>query len=172
MARRRRPLRSVSLVFVGFVTLVVLSQLSAHFFAAAIPRNLLAKNEAVLAGIRQTSAELSFAASALGLVFAVAVLVITRERVAADVDVYRATGLRPSSALLRLLASHSLVPLGWVAAATAAATLLDVGFGLDFLAPMGLALSFVLLLFGWLALLTSLSFSQRGVRGRSEGRAG
>ena len=46
----RRPLRAVSMVFAGFVTLAVLSQLSAHFFASSIPKNLLAKDSSVLAG--------------------------------------------------------------------------------------------------------------------------
>ena len=87
MARRRRPLRAVSLVFAGFITLVLLSQLSAHFFAEAIPKDLVGKNEAVLSSIQQTSTELALAASALGLVFAVAVLVITRQVVAADAQV-------------------------------------------------------------------------------------
>ena len=47
----------------------------------------------MLAGIQQTSTEFAFAAAALGLVFAGAVLLITRKKVAADVDIYRATGL-------------------------------------------------------------------------------
>ena len=40
MARRRRPLRAVTLVFGSFVVLVLLSQLSAHYFAQAIPKDL------------------------------------------------------------------------------------------------------------------------------------
>ncbi|HUK74778.1 MAG TPA: hypothetical protein VLU99_03215, partial [Nitrososphaerales archaeon] len=105
MARRHRPLRAVSLVFAGFVTLVLLSQLSAHFFAEAIPKHLRVQNAAVISGIQQTSTELAVAAAVLGLVFGGAVLLITRQKVAADVDVYRATGLPFSSALLRLLRS-------------------------------------------------------------------
>jgi hypothetical protein len=172
MARRRRPLRAVSVVFGGFVTLVLLSQLSAHFFAEAIPKNLLAKNEAVLSGIQQTSTELAFAASALGLVFAGAVLVITRQRVAADIDIYRATGLPFSSAFIRLLRSHSVRPLEWVAVAATATALVDIDFGLNALIPIGLALSFAALLVVWLGFLTSVSFSQKGFEGRSEGRTG
>jgi hypothetical protein len=172
MARRRRPLRAVSLVFAGFVTLVLLSQLSAHFFAAAIPKHLLTENEAVLSSIQQTSTEMAYAASALGLVFAGAVLVITRQRVSTDVDVYRATGLPSSSAFLRLLRSHSVVPLEWVAVAAAVTSLVDVFFGLDALVPIGLAASFAVLLVAWLAFLTSVSFSQRGFEGTSEGRTG
>jgi hypothetical protein len=172
MARRHRPLRAVSLVFAGFVTLVLLSQLSAHFFAEAIPKNLLVKNAAVIAGIQHTSTELAFAAAALGLVFAGAVLLITRQKVTTDVDTYRATGLPLSSAYLRLLRSHSVAPLAWVAGAAALTALVDIGFGLDALFPIGLALSFAALLVVWLAFLTSLSFSHKGFEGRSGGRAG
>ncbi len=171
MARRRRPLRAVSFVFAGFVTLVLLSQLSAHFFAAAIPKHLLAKNEAVLSSIQLTSTLLAFAASALGLVFAGGVLVITRQKVAADIDVYRATGLRPSSALLSLLRSHSLVPLEWVALTATATSLVDLGFGLDALLPVGLATSFALLLVTWLGFLTLVSFSRRGFPAEPRGKA-
>jgi hypothetical protein len=172
MARRHRPLRSVSLVFAGFVTLVLLSQLSAHFFAEAIPKHLLAANAAVIASIQQTSTELAFAAAALGLVFAGAVLLITRQKVAADVDTYRATGLPLSSAFLRLLRSHSVAPLAWVAGAAAVTALVDIDFGLNALFPIGLAVSFAALLVVWLAFLTSLSFSQKGFEGRSGGKAG
>jgi hypothetical protein len=159
-------------VFAGFVTLVLLSQLSAHFFAEAIPKNLLVKNAAVIAGIQQTSAELAFAAAALGLVFAGAVLLITRQKVAADVDTYRATGLPLSSAFLRLLRSHSVAPLAWVAGAAAVTALVDIDFGLNALFPIGLAVSFAALLVVWLAFLTSLSFSQKGFEGRYGGKAG
>jgi hypothetical protein len=160
------------MVFAGFVTLVLLSQLSAHFFATAIPKDLLAKNTAVLLGIQHESTELAFASAAMGLVFAGAVLIITRPKLAADVDIYRATGLPPSSAFFRLLRSHSVRPLEWVAAATAATALVDVEFGLNALIPIGLAVSFAVLLFAWLAFLTSASFSQKGFEGRSGGKAG
>jgi hypothetical protein len=172
LARRRRPLRAVSIVFAGFVTLVLLSQLSAHFFAEAIPKHLLAKNEAVLAGIQRTSTELALASGALGLVFAGAVLVITRKTVAADVDIYRATGLPLSSAYLRLLRSHSLGPLGLVAVVAVMAALVDLDFGLDTLIPIGLAASFAILLVAWLAFLTSASFAHRGFDGGAGPRSG
>jgi hypothetical protein len=172
MARRHRPLRAVSLVFAGFVTLVLLSQLSAHFFAEAIPKHLLAQNAAVISSIQQTSTDLAFAAAALGLVFAGAVLLITRQRVAADVDVYRATGLPSSSAFLRLLRSHSVAPLVWVAGVAAATALVDVDFGLNALFPIGLAVSFACLLVAWLAFVTSVSFSRKGFEGGSGGRVG
>jgi hypothetical protein len=172
MARRRRPLRAVSLVFAGFVALVVLSQLSAHFFAEAIPKHLLAKEAAAISGIQQTSTELAFAAAALGLVFAGAVLLITRPMVAADIDVYRAAGLPSSSAFLRVLRSHSAGPLAWVAGAAVATALVDLEFGLDAYYPVGLAICFAALLVAWLAALTSISFSQRGFGRGSGGRAG
>jgi hypothetical protein len=172
LARRRRPLRAVSLVFAGFVTLVVLSQLSAHIFAEAIPKHLLLKNAAVLSSIQQTSTELAFAAAALGLVFGGAVLLITRQKVAADVDIYKATGLPFSSAFLRLLRSHSVGPLAWVAGAAAVTALVDLDFGLNALFPIGLAVSFSGLLVAWLAFLTSTSFSEKGFEGRSGGKAG
>lgn len=172
MAGRRRPLRAVSLVFAGFVTLVVLSQLSAHFFAEAIPKHLLTKDAAELSSIQQTSTEFAFAAAALGLVFGGAVLVITRQRVAADVDTYRAAGLPSTSAFFRLLRSHSTAPLAWVAGAAAVTALIDVEFGLNALFPIGLALSFAALLVLWLALLTSISFSQKGFERGSGGKAG
>jgi hypothetical protein len=172
MARRRRPLRAVSIVFAGFVMLILLSQLSAHFFAGAIPKNLLAKNEAVLTGMQRTSTELALASGALGLVFAGAVLIITRKTVAGDVDIYRATGLPVSSAYVRLLRSHSVGPLAWVAGAAAVTALVDLDFGLDALIPVGLAVSFGVLLVAWLAFLTSASFSHRGFEGRTGGRTG
>jgi hypothetical protein len=172
MARRHRPLRAVSLVFAGFVTLVLLSQLSAHFFAEAIPKHLLVQNAAVISSIQQTSTELAAAAAVLGLVFACAVLMITRQKVAADVDVYRATGLPLSSAFLRLLRSHSVAPLAWVAGAAAVTALVDFDFGLDALFPIGLAASFACLLVAWLAFLTSVSFSKKGLEGASGARAG
>jgi len=161
MARRRRPLRAVSLVFVGFVTLVLLSQLSAHYFAKAVPTNLVAKDEAVLASIRATSSNLALASAALGVVFAVAVLIITRQVVAADVDVYRATGLPETSTFLRLLRSHSVGPMAWVVAAAAVTSLVDVELGLSDLLPIGLAVVFAAILVGWLAFLTSVSFSHK-----------
>jgi len=167
MARRRRPLRAVSLVFAGFVTLVLLSQLSAYFFAQAIPKHLLLKNAAELLQIQKTSTELAFAAAALGLVFSGAVLLITRSRVAADVDIYRATGLPFSSAFLRLLRSHSVVPLEWVTGAAAVTALIDLDFGLNAFIPIGLAVAFAGLLVSWLAFLTSASFSHKDVEGRS-----
>jgi hypothetical protein len=160
------------MVFAGFVTLVLLSQLSAHFFATAIPSDLVAKNAAVLLGIQRTSTELAFASAAMGLIFAGAVLIITRQKVAADVDIYRATGLQPGSAFVRLLRSHSVGPLEWVAGATAVTALVDAEFGLNALLPIGLAISFAVLLFAWLAFLTSASFSQRGFEGTTGARAG
>ena len=167
MARRRRPLRAVSLVFAGFVTLVLLSQLSAYFFAKAIPKHLLPSNAAELLQIQRTSTELAFAAAALGLIFSGAVLLITRARVAADVDIYRATGLPSSSAFIRLVRSHSVVPLEWVTAAAAVTASIDLDFGLNALVPVGLAVAFAGMLVLWLAFLTSVSFSQRGMEGRS-----
>lgn len=172
MVRRHRPLRAVSLVFAGFVTLVLLSQLSSHFFAQSIPERLQAKNAALISSIQQTSTELAFAAAGLGLAFGVAVLLITKQKVAADVEIYRATGLPLSAAFRRLLRSHSAAPLAWVAAAAAATALVDVDFGLDALLPVGLALSFAGLLVVWLAFLTTASFSQRGFQGGTGGRAG
>jgi len=171
MARRRRPLRAVSLVFAGFVTLVLLSQLSAYFFAKAIPKHLLPNNASVLLQIQRTSTELAFAAAAMGLVFSGAVLLITRTRVASDADIYRATGLPFSSTFLRLVRSHSIVPLGWVTAVAVVTGLIDLDFGLNALLPVGLAIGFAAMLVGWLAFLTSISFSQNGVEVRS-GRAG
>jgi hypothetical protein len=147
--------------------LVLLSQLSAYFFAQAIPEHILTKNSAELLKIQQTSTELALAASALGLVFSGGVLLITRSRIAADVDIYRATGLPSSSAFLRLLRSHSVGPLAWVAGAAAVTALVDVDFGLDELLPVGLAVSFAVLLLLWLGFLTSVSFSQKSFEGRS-----
>jgi hypothetical protein len=172
MARRRRPLRAVSLVFAGFVTLVVLSQLSAHFFDAAIPKHLLAKEASVVSGIQQTSTELAFGAAALGLIFAGAVLLITRPVVSADIDVYRAAGLPSSSAFLRVLMSHSVAPLAWVAGAAVVTALVDLEFGLDAYYPVGLAVCFAVVLVAWLAVLTSMSFSKRGFGRGSGGKAG
>ena len=160
------------MVFAGFVTLVLLSQLSAHFFAEAIPRSLLLKDSEVISSIRRTSTELALAAAALGLVFGGAVLLIARQKVAADVDVYRATGLPSSSAFLRLLRSHSAAPLAWVAVAAAVTTLVDIYFGLNALFPIGLAVSFATMLVVWLAFLTSVSFSRKGLGGGSGGKAG
>jgi hypothetical protein len=160
------------MVFAGFVTLAVLSQLSAHFFAASIPRHLLSANASLLAGVQQTSTELAYAASALGLVFAGAVLLITRQTVAADISIYKAAGLPSTSAFIRLLRSHSGRPLEWVALSAFAASLVDFNFGLNASIPVGLAVAFAALLVAWLALLTSTSFSRKGFERGPGGRAG
>jgi hypothetical protein len=68
--------------------------------------------------------------------------------------------------------SHSVGPLGWVAGAAAVTALVDVDFGLNALVPIGLAVSFSLLLLFWLAFLTSVSFSQKDFQGSSRGKAG
>jgi hypothetical protein len=172
MVRRRRPLRAVSLVFVGFVTLVLLAQVSVHFFSVAIPKDLQARNEAVLANIQQTSTGLALAASALGLVFVGAVLVITRGVLAGDLDIYRVMGLPSSSAFARLLRSHLVGPFAWVAGAAAVTAGIDLELGLDALLPIGLAVAFAFILTVWLAFLTSVSFSRQGLEGRPGGRAG
>lgn len=172
MARRRRPLRAVSLVFGSFVVLVLLSQLSAHYFALAVPKHLVSKNQAAISSIQTSSTEMAVVSSALGLTFAFAVLVITRQVVAADIDIYRATGLPEGSAFFRTLRSHSTGPFAWVAAAGALAALVDVELGLDPLIPIGLAVSFAALLVVWLAFLTSVSFSHRDFEIGSGGRAG
>lgn len=166
MAGRRRPLRAVSVVFAGFVTLVLLSQLSVHFFSTAIPKHLLSKNETVLTSIQRTSTELALVAGALGLVFAGGVLIITRSRVASDIDIFRATGLPALSAYARVVRSESVRPLEWVLLATAVAGLVDVHFGLNALPPVGLAVAFAVLILGWLAFLTYISFSRVVFEGR------
>jgi len=171
MAGRRRPLRAVSVVFAGFVTLIVLAQLSVHFFADAIPKHLVSENEAVLASIQRTSTELAFVSGALGLVFAGAVLIITRPRVAADIDIYRATGLPALSAYARVVRSDSVRPLEWVVLATALTALVDAHFGLDALLPVGLAVAFAALMLAWLAFLTYVSFSHAAFEGGG-GRSG
>ena len=172
MTRRRRPLRAVSVVFAGFVTLVLLSQLSAHFFAEAIPKHLLAKNEAVLAGIQHTSTELALASGALGLVFAGAVLVITRKTVAADVDIYRATGLPLSSGVPPFAQVSFARPVGMGGRGGRGDRPRRPDFGLDTIIPLGLAVSFAILLVAWLAFLTSASFSHRGFDGGAGPRSG
>jgi len=172
MARRRRPLRAVSLVFVGFVTLVLLSQISVHFFSVAIPKHLQSQDEAALTNIQQTSTGLALASATLGLVFAGAVLIITRKVLAGDLDVYRAMGLPSSAAFARLLQSHSLGPLAWVAGAAAVTAFIDVDLGLNALLPIGLGIAFAALLTVWLAFLTSVSFSHQGLEGRPGGKAG
>ena len=153
------------------MTLVLLSQLSTHFFAEAIPRHDLAKG-GVLSQMRQTSTELAYAAGGLGLVFAGAVLMITRSKVSADVDIYRVKGLPAASAFLRLLRTHSVRPLGWVACATALTVAVDADLGLDALPPVELAAIFCALLVAWLAFLTSSGFSRRGFQAGPGGRAG
>lgn len=165
-------MRAVSFVFIGFVTLVLLSQLSAHFFAEGVPSHNLVQNAALLSSMRQTSTELAYSAAALGLVFAVAVLVITRQKVSADVDIYKASGLPAGSAFLRLLRSHSVRPLEWVAGAAVVTAAIDAEFGLDSLLPVGLAFAFGALLVVWLAFLTSSGFSKRDFQPWSGGRTG
>lgn len=172
MARRRRPLRAVSLVFIGFVTLVLLSQLSTHFFAEAVPKHDLVQNAALLSNMRQTSTALAYSAAALGLVFAVAVLLIARQKVSADVDIYRASGLPERSAFLRLLRSHSARPLEWVAGTALVTAAIDTEFGLDAFLPVGLAIAFAALLVAWLAFLTSSGFSRRDIQPGPGGRTG
>jgi hypothetical protein len=156
--RRRRPLGAISLVFAGFVTLVLLTQLSAYEFALDVPRGYVGR-ATELVGVRDVALSLALSAAAFGLIFACVVLIITRKMVMSEVDIYRVTGLAPSSALGKVLQAHSARPVAWVLGAAVLTSLIDLDLGLNAFLPLGLATSFVALLLAWLVLLTYRTFS-------------
>jgi hypothetical protein len=157
-------------VFAGFIFLVLVSQLSAHVLAQAV----LAyhpKGSAVLTEAQNISTILAVSAGALGLAFGGGVLLITKKKLALEVDVYRATGLPVGSAIRLMLTYHPPRPLAWLAGAAAIATGVDASFGLDALIPLELAACFLVLLLGWVVLLTVRSFGGRGFK-EGRGRVG
>lgn len=165
--RRPRPLDSVSIVFAGFIFLVLLSQLSAHVLAQAVVV-YEGTGSAILAKTRSLSVVLAVSAAILGLAFGAGVLLITQKKLVAEIDVYRANGLPLGSALGLMMEYHPVRPLMWLAGAAAAGVAGDWFFGLDAAIPLDLAACFAILLTGWVVLLTVYMFGHRGFR---EGKA-
>jgi hypothetical protein len=164
--RRPRPLDAVSIVFAGFIFLVLLSQLSAHVLGQAV-LSYQPKGSAALTQVQNISVILAVSAAALGLAFGGAVLLITKKRLTLEIDVYRANGLPATSALRLMLNYHPVRPLEWLVGAAAVAAVADSVFGLDAMIPLYLAACFGALLLGWVVFLT---FSMFGRRGFEEGR--
>lgn len=167
---RPRPLDSVSVVFAGFIFLVLLSQLSAHVLAQAI-LSYQPPSSPDLVEVQRVSVTLAVSAAVLGLAFGSAVLLISRKKLSAEIDVYRANGLPLGSTLRRMLAYHPVRPLVWLLVAAGAAIAGDSLFDLDALIPLDLAVSFAALLLGWIVFLTFRMFGQRGFR-EGRGRVG
>jgi len=168
--RRPRPLDAVSLVFAGFIFLVLLSQLSAHVLAQAV-LTYQPSGSAVLSQVKSISVVLAVSAGALGLAFGGAVFLITRRKLVMEIDIYRSTGLPASSTLRLILRYHPVRPLAWLAGAAAIAIVVDTAFGLDALIPLYLAACFVALLLGWVVFLTFRMFGRRGFH-EGRGRVG
>jgi len=167
---RPRPLNAVSIVFAGFIFLVLLSQLSAHVLAQAV-LSYQPSGSAVLTQVKTISVVLAVSAGALGLVFGGAVFLITRTKLVMEIDIYRATGLPASSTLRLMLNYHPVRPLAWLAGAAAIGIVVDSAFGLDARIPLFLAVSYVALLLGWIVFLTLRMFGHRGFR-EGRGRVG
>jgi hypothetical protein len=171
MAGSRKPLNSVAVVFAGFILLALISQLSSHVLGEAI-LTYHPKGTAGLVMVQQLSTLLAVSASALGLVFSGAAFFITRKRLGAEAAVYIAAGL-PLRSIVRLLIScHSPHPLRWAMVAALAAIVVDAVLGLAVVIPIGLAVSFVLLLFGGLTAVALWSFFRGGQRARTGERTG
>ncbi|MDA4137261.1 MAG: hypothetical protein OK449_09745 [Thaumarchaeota archaeon] len=168
--RRPRPLDAVSIVFAGFIFLVMLSQLSAKVLGEAV-LSYHPEGSAVLAQVQSISEILAVSAAALGLAFGSAVLIITRKKLAVEIDVYRANGLPFGSALRLMLSYHPVRPMAWLLGAAAFAVAADSVLGLDARVPLYLVLCYVTLLIGWVALLTFRMFSSRGFK-EGRGRVG
>lgn len=166
-----RPLGALSIVFGGFILLVLISQLSYHLLAQAI----LAYPESGagnLPAVEHDSSVLAYSAAALGIVFSGAVLFMTKGRLDSELRIYKLTGLPARSALRIVLASHPVVPLVWALATGAAAWLVDSALGLDAEVPAALALIFAALVLAWVAGLTIWRFSQREIGRGARGRVG
>jgi hypothetical protein len=168
--RRPRPLDAVSVVFAGFIFLVLLSQLSAQVLAQAV-LSYQPKGSPALAQVQNISVILAVSAAALGLAFGAGVLLITRKRLTIEIDVYRANGLPAVSALRLMLNYHPVRPLGWLVGAAASAVVADSVFGLDAMIPLYLAACFAALLLGWVVFLTFRMFGRRGFE-EGRGRVG
>lgn len=161
--RRPRPLDATSIVFGGFILLVLLSQLSAHVLAEALIV-YQGSGSVALAKMRSLSVVLAASAAVLGVAFGTGVLLITRKKLVAEIDVYRANGLPLTSALSMMISYHPVRPLLWLAGATTVGVAGDALFGLSVTIPLDLAASFAALLMGWVVLLTVYMFGHRGFR--------
>jgi hypothetical protein len=171
MEGSRKPLNSVAIVFAGFILLALISQLSSHVLGQAI----LSYHPAGTAGlvmVQHLSTVLAVSASGLGLMFSGAALFITRKRLGGEAANYMAAGLPPRSVFRLLILYHSLHPLRWAAATAVVAVLADVALGLAVAIPLGLAIGFVILLFGWLTCVTLWTFSRGGPLTKARERAG
>lgn len=168
---RTRTLRSLSLLYVGFLLLVLISQLSGRLLEQA-----LASSSAVsvqqMARITSETTDLAYSASAIGLAFSFAVIFTLRRRLDVELDVYVATGLPSTSALLLMLRSHPLVPAASALVTGGVAVLIDEIDGLDILIPLGLAFAFVATLFAWLTLDTLSRYSAGRFAASATGKVG
>ncbi len=169
MSPRRSPLGSLSLLYSGFVLLVLVSQLSGHLLANAV--TAYGATGAQLHSIGLQSTDLAYAASALGLAFSVAVILTVRKRLDPELGVYRASGLPARSALRLVLTSHPVIPVASALATGAVAWAVDLSLGLDGAIPALLALVFASTLVLWLTGQTLASFSKSGPGETRRGRS-
>lgn len=168
---RRRPLGVLSLVFAGFILLVLVSQLSSHLYSQAVLTYY--PNDTTSVGqVQRASTVLAYTSAALGLVFSSAVLFIAGRGLDSEIRVYNMTGLPLSSVLRIVLRSYSLRPLVWAAVAGAVAGLVDAWAGLNAIVPILLAGAFSTLLLFWLVSFTFVRSSNLGVVEGGRGRAG
>jgi hypothetical protein len=169
--RRPRPLDALSVIFAGFIFLVLLSQLSAHVLGLAV----LAyepSGSSILTDAKNISTVLAVSAAVLGLAFGSAVLLITEKKLAVEIDVYRANGLPLDSAVRLMLSFHPIRPLTWLLGAALVAVVADLAVGLNAFIPVDLVGCFTTLLVGWIVLLTARNFSRRDFKDTRGGRVG
>lgn len=165
---RSSPLGSLSVLYVGFILLVLLSQLSGRLLSDALG-SYGTGTAAQIASIQGVSTDLAYAASAVGLAFTLAVLLTVRSRVDPEITVYKKTGLPAPSALRLMLLSHPILPAASALAAGAVAWSVDSLLGLDGTPPAFLAIAFAGVVYLWLTVETLASFSRgtEGGRGRT-----
>lgn len=168
---RTRTLRSLSLLYVGFVLLVLIAQLSGHLLEEALSY-YNAASALEIAKITNETANLAYSASAVGLAFGLAVIFTVRRRLDVELGVYVAAGLPSASAVLLIIRSHSFVPAASALATGAVAGLIDSLEGLDPLIPVGLSLAFLVMLLAWLTLETFARYSAGRIAPSAAGRVG
>jgi hypothetical protein len=167
----RRPFSALSILYGGFVFLVLVSQLSGRLLMTALTA-YGAGGGSEGAGVQRESTDLAYSAAVLGLVFSAAVIFTVRNRLDPELRVYRATGLPLRSVLRLILSSHPVIPVSSALVIGTLAGLTDLLIGLNPAVPAGLALAFVGILLGWLVFHTVTRFSRQDAdRGRS-GRVG
>src|SRR5690348_5884478 len=106
-------MRALGVLFVGFIVLVLLSEVGENLLARVILSysSTYISESSVIVAIRGVSTELVLTAVILGITFEVAVLLTARRRLGAEIRIYRLMGLPVTSAVRLILASQPVLPL-------------------------------------------------------------